>query len=49
MIDKEKLIEFLESEIMSCRIADTASDKAIEWECKRIIDRANAGMFDEQG
>lgn len=46
MLDKEKVIEFLESEIESCRIAGNALDNAIEWEVKRILERVKAGMFD---
>ncbi|GIP25528.1 hypothetical protein J23TS9_06580 [Paenibacillus sp. J23TS9] len=47
VIDKDKLVEFIESEIMSARIVGTGSDKAIEWECRRILERINAGIFDK--
>lgn len=47
MLDKQKLVEWLKGEIMSCRIVGTDSDKAIEFECKRILERVEAGTFDK--
>lgn len=48
MLDKDKLISFLEREIDSCRIVGNASDQAIALECQRIIERINAGLFDSE-
>lgn len=47
MLSKQKLLDFLEREIASCEIVGNASDMAIKSECQRIIDKINAGLFDE--
>lgn len=46
MLDEKKLVEFLESEIESCRIVGNVIDNAIKWELKRILERVKVGMFD---
>jgi hypothetical protein len=46
MLDKDKMIEYLKNEIESCKVARTASDIAIMWECERILERIELGWFD---
>lgn len=45
-LDKQKLLEWLQSEIDSCNIVRNESDQMIRWECERIEKYINAGMFD---
>lgn len=44
-ISKKKLIDWLKTEIKSCEVVNSESDKAIKWECEKIIDRINLGFF----
>jgi hypothetical protein len=45
-LDKQKLIDYLNSEIESCKVVGNTSDKAIIWECERLLKRIELGMFD---
>lgn len=46
MLDKNKVVEYLKEEIESCKVVGNGSDKAIIWECERILKRIELGMFD---
>jgi hypothetical protein len=45
-VDKPKLLKWLNNEIRSCNIVKHESDQIIRWECERIVERINAGLFD---
>lgn len=44
-MDKQKLIDYLQSVIDSCKVVGNASDKAIIWQCERILKNIELGMF----
>jgi len=46
MLDKNKLIEYLKDTIEACEGVENASDKAIIWQCERILKNIEIGMFD---
>lgn len=46
MLDKEKVIEFLESEIELCNVSSKVLNESILWELERILERVKTGMLD---
>jgi hypothetical protein len=46
VLDKDKLLEWIDSEIESCKIVKTSDDQAIIWELQRLKKRIESGLFD---
>lgn len=46
MLDKNKVVEYLKSEIYGCKSVGNASDTTIIWHCERLLKRIELGMFD---
>lgn len=48
MLDKNKMVNYLKNIVENCNVINTQSDRDIAWQCNKILNRIELGMFDKQ-